>query len=83
MESSKSVSDLGVAAYLLMHGYEVTGKKGRTVFFSLRAETEEALTEEIIKFEKLTMEYLSSQYHRFDACLMSLKKIPDHTQHKR
>jgi hypothetical protein len=82
MEITKSVSDLGVAAYLLMHGYEVSGKKGRTVFFIVESDTEDGLEEDTKKFDKLTMEYLSSTYHRFDACLMSLKKIPDQL-HKR
>ena len=66
----KAVPDLGVAAYLLMHGYDVAGKKGKTIYFELEEEDSK-------KFDKLTMEYLSSPYHRFDHCLMSLKKVPE------
>lgn len=69
----KAVPDLGVAAYLLMHGYDVAGKKGKTIYFEVSDEADESK-----KFDKLTMEYLSSPYHRFDHCLMSLKKVPEY-----
>lgn len=69
----KAVSDLGIGAYLLMHGYDVAGKKGKTIYFSLKNEEDE-----VRKFDKLTVEYLSSPYHRFDSCLMALKKVPDY-----
>jgi len=29
-------------------------------------------------FQELRLQYLSSEFHRFDACLMSLKKIGDY-----
>ena len=69
---NKHVTDLGVGAYLLMHGYEVVDKKGRAIYFSVNKE-------DLDKFDKLTYEYLSSPYHRFDSCLMSLKKIPEYS----
>jgi hypothetical protein len=64
----KEVSDLGAGAYLLMHGYPVVGRRGKAIIFAV----EKSGTEE---FDQRTMEYLSSEFHRFDACLMSLKKI--------
>lgn len=68
----KSVSDLGAAAYILMHQYKVIGRQGRDIFFTLKDHT----TEE--KFDQLTLDYLSSEFHRFDACIMSLKKIGEY-----
>lgn len=68
----KPISDLGIAAYLNMHGFKVAGRKGRTVYF----EVEE---QEFEEFEKLSFEYLSSTYHQFDGCLMLLKKVGEYT----
>jgi hypothetical protein len=67
----KSVSDLGAAAYILMHEYKVIGRQGRDIFFLLKED-------EAGKFDQLTLDYLSSEYHRFDACIMSLKKIGEY-----
>jgi len=67
----RHITDLGIAAYLVMHGYDVAGKRGKAIYFSVE-------NEELDKFERLTMEYLSSSFHRFDACLMSLKKTPEY-----
>jgi hypothetical protein len=73
---SRSVNDLGIAAYLMMHGYKVVGRKNRTVFFEVK-ETE------VQEFDALSFEYLSSPYHQFDSCLMSLKKICEYDPHQR
>jgi len=67
----KPITDHGIAAYLLMHGYEIAGRKGRSFYFKVDQDEENRLDE-------LTMEYLSSQYHRFDHCIMALKKIPEY-----
>lgn len=69
----KSVSDLGAAAYLLMHDWKVMGRKGKDIYFQL----DEDHTSE--KFDELTLDYLSSEFHRFDACIMSLKKIGEYS----
>lgn len=75
MENTKrSVSDLGAAAYILMHDYKVIGRQGRDIFFLLKEE--EGHNAE--KFDQLTLDYLSSEFHRFDACIMSLKKIGEY-----
>lgn len=71
--NKKSVSDLGAAAYILMHEYKVIGRQGKEIFFLL---TEGEQTAE--KFDQLTLDYLSSEFHRFDACIMSLKKIGEY-----
>jgi hypothetical protein len=71
----KHVTDLGIAAYVLMHGYKVIGKQGRTVYF----EMDES---EVVSFERLALDYLSSDYHRFDSCLMSIKKIGEYMPNK-
>jgi hypothetical protein len=67
----KSVNDLGIAAYLMMHGYKVTGRRNRTVFFKI-------IEVDSQEFDSLGFEYLSSPYHQFDSCLMSLKKIGEY-----
>jgi len=67
----KKVYDLGAGAYLLMHGYKVIGRQERAVVF----EVEESGSDE---FDARQLEYLSSEFHRFDSCLMSLKKIGDY-----
>lgn len=67
----KSVNDLGIAAYLMMHGYKVTGRRNRTIFF-------ESKDNEVLDIDSLSFEYLSSPYHQFDSCLMSLKKIGEY-----
>ena len=66
------VTDLGAAAYILMHGYRVVGKKGKAIYFEV---IEEEAAE---KFDEIALEYLSSDFHRFDSCLMSLKKIGEY-----
>jgi len=68
---TRSVSDLGAGAYLLMHGYKVVGRQGKDIMFEIEPK-------EIEEFETLQLEYLRSEFHRFDACIMSLKKIQDH-----
>ena len=71
----KEVSDLGAGAYLLMHGYRVIGRRGKAIVFEVqKTESDD--------FDDRTMEYLSSEFHRFDACLMSLKKIGEYMPNK-
>jgi hypothetical protein len=67
----KKVGDLGAGAYLLMHGYRVVGRQGRAIVFEVEKTGER-------EFDSRTMEYLSSEFHRFDSCLMSLKKIGEY-----
>lgn len=71
-KNQKSASDLGAAAYILMHDFKVMGRRGKDIFFLLNDEN----TSE--KFDQLTLDYLSSEFHRFDACIMSLKKIGEY-----
>jgi hypothetical protein len=68
----KPVSDLGAGAYLLMHGYKVIGRKGKEFIFEI-SDSEET------EFEQRKLEYLSSEFHRFDSYIMSLKKIGEYT----
>ncbi len=67
----KFVTDLGAAAYIMMHKYKVVGKRGKAIFFEVNVGEEG-------EFDALAMEYLSSEFHRFDSCLMSLKKIGEY-----
>lgn len=70
-ENTKSVGDLGAAAYLLMNGYKPLGRRGREIVFNLSDDKSDD------KFKRLTMDYLASEFHRFDSCIMSLKKVND------
>ena len=66
----KFVTDLGIAAYLLMHGFQVNGKKGRSIYFECNNEEEDK------EFNRLVLEYMPpSEFYLFDSCLMALKKI--------
>lgn len=71
-KNQKCVSDLGAAAYILMHEFKVIGRRGKDIYFLLNDEN----TAE--KFDQLNLDYLSSEFHRFDACIMSLKKIGEY-----
>jgi regulator of sigma D len=64
----KSVADLGIGAYLMMHGYKVVGRKGKNVVFEINEK-------DVEEFEKLTMDYLQSPFHQFDHYIMILKKV--------
>jgi hypothetical protein len=68
----KTVSDLGAGAYLLMHGHRVVGRRGKEFIF-------EVSDDESSEFEQRKLEYLSSEFHRFDSYIMSLKKIGEYS----
>lgn len=67
----KSVNDIGIAAYIMMHGYKVIGRRNKTIFFEVKQS-------EISEFDRLAFEYLSSPFHSFDNNLMALKKIGEY-----
>lgn len=74
MESNqvhKYVSDLGASAYLLMKGYKPKGRYDKDIVFIIDASKWRA-------FEELKIEYLKSEFHRFDSCLMSIKKLGEY-----
>jgi hypothetical protein len=64
----KYVNDLGAAAYIMMHKFKVIGKKGKAFCFEVNDEDTDA-------FDALYRDYLASEFHRFDSCIMSLKKM--------
>jgi hypothetical protein len=66
---ARFVTDLGAAAYLLMFKFKPLGRKGKAIYFE---------ADDVHKFEELALEYLTSDFHRFDSCLMSLKKLGDY-----
>ena len=66
----KFVTDLGIAAYLMMHGFQVNGKKGKSIYFECNNEEEDK------SIERLILDYMPpSEFYLFDSCLMALKKI--------
>lgn len=69
----KKINDLGMAAYIMMHGYKVLGKNGKSYLF-------EVDEKDVKEFDARKLEYLSSDFHRFDSCLMSLKKINEYNE---
>jgi len=69
MKNHKFVTDLGVAAYLLMHQFKVIGKRGNAIYFECGDSEKE-------QFEDLVLDYMPpSEFYLFDACLVALKKI--------
>lgn len=74
MVKHKFVNDLGVAAYILMHGYIVIGKKERSIYFECSTPQEES------EFDDLVLEYQPpNEFYTFDSCLMFLKKMNEFT----
>lgn len=71
----KAVSDLGVAAYIRMHGFKCVGRKSRNFYFEL----DESQSQE---FDQLCFDYGNSPMHDFDSCIMMLKKMPEHLPEK-
>lgn len=70
-KNARHVTDLGAAAYILMHKYRLLGRKGKNIFFEVEIDNND-------KFDELSLDYISSEFHRFDSCLMSLKKINEY-----
>lgn len=70
MKINKTVSDLGIAAYILMQGYDLLGKKDRDFHFEIEDQEER-------KFDELKISYLVSEFHYFDHCLMGIKKLEE------
>lgn len=68
----KCITDLGAAAYLMMHKFNVVGRKAKAIYFEVNNEKESK------EFDSLALQYLTSEFHRFDSCLMSLKKIGEY-----
>jgi len=71
INSNKYVTDLGAAAFLLMHKFRLIGKKGRSFYFDIHNEEEDH------QFDDTNLQYTASEFHDFDSKLMSLKKIGD------
>jgi hypothetical protein len=63
------VNDLGVAAYLMMHGYSLAGKRDRSIYFECQSQNE------LDDLQTLVMDYQPpNEFCTFDNCLMWLKK---------
>jgi hypothetical protein len=71
----KSVSDLGVAAYLRLHGFKCIGRKARNFYFELDEEQSD-------EFSQLCFDYGNSPMQDFDNCIMMLKKLPEYLPEK-
>ena len=53
INSNKFVTDLGAAAFLLMHKFKLIGKKGRAFYFDINSKEEEK------QFDELNLQYTS------------------------
>lgn len=67
-----NITDLGKAAYVLMHDYKINNISRKNIFFQIEENKEDI-------FNEICLDYLSSEFHRFDSCLVSLKKIGEYT----
>jgi hypothetical protein len=67
----KEIRDIGIAAYLVMHEFKLHDKKEKNFIFSIDPNDQK-------KFEDLKISYLSSEFHHFDSCIMSLKKLEEY-----
>ena len=61
--------DLGSCAYLMLSGYKVSDHDYRAKSFTF-----EILESEAEDFKSKQLDYLNSEFHRFDSYIMSLKK---------
>ena len=68
---NKEIRDIGIAAYLVMHDFKLHDKKEKNFIFSIEPINSK-------KFEDLKISYLSSEFHHFDSCIMSLKKLEEY-----
>jgi hypothetical protein len=68
---NKEIRDIGIAAYLVMHEFKLHDKKEKNFIFSIEPINNK-------KFEDLKISYLSSEFHHFDSCIMSLKKLEEY-----
>jgi len=68
---NKEIRDIGIAAYLVIHEFKLHDKKEKNFIFSIDPNDQK-------KFEDLKISYLSSEFHHFDSCIMSLKKLEEY-----
>jgi len=68
---NKEIRDIGIAAYLVMHEFKLHDKREKNFIFSIDPTDQK-------KFEDLKISYLSSEFHHFDSCIMSLKKLEEY-----
>lgn len=68
---TKHIRDIGIAAYLVMHDYKLCDKQEKNFIFTIDQNENK-------KFEDLKISYLSSEFHHFDSCIMSLKKLEEY-----
>lgn len=64
----KGVKDLGMAAYLKLHGFDLYMKQGRTFLFQIKPTQSE-------EFERTKVEYINGPFHKFDSEIMALKSL--------
>lgn len=66
----KVLQDLGEASYALLHAYQLMGRQGKKVYFLIDKN-------ELKNFEDLMLEYMTSDFYKFDSCLVAVKRIPE------
>jgi hypothetical protein len=68
---TKTIGDLGISAYVLMNNFKLAGKRDRSFAFFVPNDRSD-------EFNRLKFNYLFSEFHYFDHCLMGLKKLEDY-----
>ena len=68
MRTVKKSVPLFLAAYFMINGYKFVTKEGDKVYFEVDEDKQE-------DFDSLVGKYFRSDFHRYDACVESLKKL--------
>jgi len=69
-QGDERVGNLGLAAYLKMQGFKVTGRSGNIVFFECKDDDERD------RINQHKVEYVNSAFAEFDGWLMTMKNMP-------
>lgn len=69
-QREKRIADLGLAAWIKMHGYQISKVESNCVFFQV--ENDQMIKE----VEALETSYVNSEACSYDSWLMSLKQMP-------
>ena len=65
----KEIDDLGIAAYVVLHGFKLVGRKGKVFYFDIYKREED-------DFHQTLFDYVNSECQKFDSELMALKRMP-------
>ncbi len=64
----KQVKDLGMAAFVKLHGFDLYKREGKQFVFVIDPSQDE-------EFEKTKVDYINGPFHKFDSEIMALKSL--------